>query len=231
MQIPAMKNVLKYRIYFILSILFLVFSGCATSKKVRNPEKIVAMDITIEGNDPDLNMVNLDVFKFKILDELEDFQHVDLTLADEGEDPELVLNIDIDNFVIWPKDERRSTRTFRRRVAVGTDANNRPVYQVVTASADIVQIIIRTSATFNAELRLTDTVAKPFNRSFSSRYNWTSTYVSNIRGDSRAIDPSLYSYSMPPMDPITDDILLVLATREMTKRLSNEIRSYFKASK
>lgn len=227
-----MKSVINYRIYFIAAVLFSTFYSCASLNKTSGrADDVVAMDINIQGNDPDLNMVNLDVLKFKLLDELENFQRVDLTLAAEDEKPKLVLDVNIADFLVWPKDERRSIRTFRRRIAVGTDANNRPVYQVVSASAEIVQVIIRTNAVFNTRLTLTDSIAKPFSRSFSSRYNWTSTYITNIRGDSRAVDPALYAYSMPPIDPLADDLLLVLATREMTKRLSNEIRSYFKASK
>ena len=207
-------------------LLIYLLAGCASFKS-RGPEQVVPIALTIEAEDPQLASVNLNVFGFKAIDRLEDFNTVNLDLVDEPDSASILLNITIDRFTMFPPEQRISRRFFRRNIQVGTDANGKPVYQTVTASADIVQSRIRTSAFFNTNLTIRGTPGKTFERGFSENLNIDNVYVRNIQGDSRAVDPSIYSATMPPMEPLTDDIILALANKEMLDRLSREIRSYY----
>lgn len=212
-----------------LSILILMF-GCLMScgvTKNRQPEKLVPIAISIETREPQLTTVNFDVYAYKVIDRLEDFNVVDLDLVDERDTAEIELNIKIDRFTAFPPEQRVSRRVFRRNIQAGTDKNGKPVYQTITASADIVQLRTRTSAFFITNLVIKGTPGKTFKRNFNSNLNLDNVYVTNIRGDSRALDPSVYSATMPPMEPLTDDILLALSNKEMLDRLSREIRSYY----
>ena len=203
------------------------FLAACASLKNNGPAKVAPIILTIEGSGPDLSSVNLNVLGYKIIDRLEEFNSVNLDLVDEPDSATILLDIVIDRFTMFPPEQRVSRRFFKRNVQAGTNSNGKPVYQTVTASADIVQSRIRTSAFFNAKLTIKGNPGKTFERSFSERLNVDNTYVRNIQGDSRALDPSIYSATMPPMEPLTDDIVLALANREMLGRLSREIRSYY----
>jgi len=217
-----MKNI-------IYAVAIMVFAGCGTSNRVaKTPIADVGIAITINSeNSSSVNFVNTDYFKFRLLDELEDFQSVNFILVDKGDDPEVVLNINIDNFVLWPRDERRSRRTVSRRVAVGTDAAGKPIFQTVSATVDIVQVQRRSNARFVANLTIKDQPPFNFQRSFAPSYNYVNTYVDNVYGDPRAVDASLSMARGMGIEPLDDDFLLILANREMTRRLSDELRKYY----
>src|SRR5688500_11469173 len=109
--------------FYILSFLFIgILFGCSTTQdgKKKAPKRIVRIAININAtNNHFLNFVNLDFYRLKVLDDLDDFLSVDLDLVEPGENSELVLNIDITNFILWPKEERISRRTLSRVIQVG----------------------------------------------------------------------------------------------------------------
>lgn len=182
--------------------------------------------INIKSNDNDLDFINLDLYQLKILDYLNDFQEVHLTRADENEKPEIIFNLTIDNFNVWPRNEQRFRQNFSRVIAVGKDANGKTLYQTITASADVVQTEIRANATFKTSLSFTDG-QKPFNKVFPANYRYKNAYVENITGDARAISPRLLSSVGPAFEPEPYDLLLALSRQEMVDRISRQIRSYY----
>lgn len=201
----------------------LSFLSCSSLRK-RAAMPDVPIELTIQSNDNDLAFINMNYYQLKLLDLLEDFQSVNLHLAAEDETPELILDIDVTNFTVWPKDERIYRRNFARRIVVGKDQNNKPIYQTVRAAADIVEIRIRANATFKTRLRKRGE-QKAFEKSFPSNFRWQSAYIASIQGDARAIDP--FASRTPPFEPDEQDIILALSRDEMVRRLSNEIRSYY----
>ncbi len=218
------------RKYFGLAILItLIFSfGCGT-KRNRPPARVVPIAINIKSqNNHDLNFVDMNYYRLKVLDDIDDFLPVNLNLVEPDENPEVILDLNIDNFVLWPRDERTSRRTMSRSVQVGTDQAGKPVYQTVTASVDITEIQRRSNARFVTTLTFKGEKPKTFKQNFSSNYNYTNTYVDNIRGDQRAVDPRLYSMQNLGIEPREDDFLLQLSKRDMLPRISNELRSYYK---
>lgn len=70
-------------------------------------------------------------------------------------------------------------------------------------------------------------LSKTFQKSISANYRYLNTYVKNIGGDSRAINPRLLSAIGPAFDPEPYDLLLALSRQDMVERISNEIRSYY----
>lgn len=202
----------------------LIVSSCGTGRNGRAPERVVLIDFNIDTRrNSDLNFINLDYYKLQVLDQLENFQNVNLTLAEPDETAEVTLNLNIDNFVLWPRDERISRRNLSRVVQTGTDAAGKPVFETVRASVDIIQVQRRSNARFNVELKYKDSPGKTFKRSFSPNYNYTNTFVDNIRGDSRAVDPRLYFSRNSGIEPQEIDFLLRLSG-EVVQRVSSELR-------
>lgn len=225
-----MKQLSKYRSFIALITAVTLYSSCTTpnaANKVKKQERRVPIAINITGSGRDVAFVNLDYYRLKMVDALDNFQSVNLELADEGEKPEITLDLEIDNFNLWPRDERRGRRTLSRTVVVGKDANGRPVYQTARASVDIVQVQRRSNARFEANLKFNGVQPKTFERSFAPNFNYQNTYVDNIQGDPRAVDPLLYFSRGAITEPQEIDFLLELSNREMLRRLSDEIRSYY----
>lgn len=210
----------------------MLLCACASSKsgkRTKTPRRIVPIAINIKtNNNADLNFINLDYYRWHLLDELKRFLPVTLELVEPDEHPELTLNLNIEQFILWPRQEDISRQYIRRVVQTGTDNNGKPVYQTVTASVDVIRVSRRSNARFAATLNFGGTPAKIFKRSFASSYNYSNTFVDNIMGDPRAIDPSLYFYRDSGMEPRDDDFLLALSRQDMIQRLSAELRAYYK---
>ncbi|WP_026897528.1 hypothetical protein [Daejeonella oryzae] len=215
-----------------LLIFILLFSACGTSQKGRSKRpdaRVVPIAINIQsGNNHDLNFVNMDYYRLQVLDQLDNFLNVDLDLVEADENPEVVLDLNIDNFVLWPKSERISRRTLRRVIQVGNDSAGKPIYQTIVASVDIINVERRSNARFTTTLTFKGADPKTYKQSFYSNFNYANTYVDNIQGDPRAVDPSLYSMRSMGMEPVEIDFLLNLSRRDMLPRLSYQFRSYYK---
>ena len=214
--------------YLMIFGFILVLSACGTRKNGKKELRpIVLIDFNIETQqNSGLNFINMDYFKLKVLDQLENFQNVNLTLAEPDEKAAVTLNMNIDNFILWPRDERVSRRTLSRVVQSGTNAAGKPVYETVRASADVIQVQRRSNARFNVELKYKDKPEQTFKRNFSPNYNYSNTYIENIQGDSRAVDPRLYFSRNSGMEPQEIDFLLRLSN-EMVQRISSELRKYY----
>lgn len=209
-------------------MLFVGLAGCGSGKKgTKFKEQVIPITINIRGNEHELRFMNLDIYRFKLIEALERFQRVDLELVAADENPEIVLDLNIPSLVIWPREERTSRRVFRRTVVVGTNAQGNPIYQTVTATVDITQTRIRSNATFNTKLTFKGTPPSAFERSFYPRSVYQNITVGNIQGDSRAVDPSIMTAG-DLMEPTNDEILLALSLEEMAGRLSQEIRKKYK---
>ncbi|WP_276346993.1 hypothetical protein [Daejeonella sp. JGW-45] len=214
---------------YLLPLLFIGFLACNSSRTPRAPKREVPIAINIKAhNNATVNFVNLDYFRLELIQELDQFQSVNFLLVDAQDNPEVVLNMEISTFTLWPRDERISRRRVSRRIVAGTDAAGKPIYQTVTASIDIVQIQRRSNARFTTDLTIKGTPGLKFSRTFVPNYNYVNTYVENIQGDSRAVDPSI-TMRGPNIEPTENDFLLILAREEMVRRLSTELRKYYDA--
>ncbi|HEY1010044.1 MAG TPA: hypothetical protein VGE58_08045 [Daejeonella sp.] len=214
---------------YLLPLLLIGFLACNSSRTPRAPKREVPIAINIKAqNNATVNFVNLDYFRLELIRELDQFQSVNFLLVDPEDSPEVVLNMEISTFTLWPRDERISRRRVSRRIVAGTDAAGKPIYQTVTASIDIVQIQRRSNARFATDLIIKGTPGLKFSRTFVPNYNYVNTYVENIQGDSRAIDPSIMMRG-PNIEPTENDFLLILAREEMIRRLSTELRKYYDA--
>lgn len=198
-------------------------------KTPRAPKREVPIAINISAeNSATINFINLDYFRLQLIQDLDQFQEVNFLLVDPAENPEVVLNLNISNFTLWPRDERVTRRRVSRNIAVGTDAAGKPIYQTVTAIVNIVQIQRRSNARFAANLVIKGTPGLKFQRTFVSNYNYVDNYVDNVQGDTRAIDPRLMTRGIN-IEPVEGDFLLILARQEMIRRLSSELRKYYDA--
>ena len=218
------------RISILLLLLVLILSACGTAGKgsKRAPKRLVPVAFNIETREnSELNFVNMDYYRLKILDQLKNFQNVQFTIAEPDEEPEVTLNLNIDNFVLWPRDERVSRRNLSRTVQTGTDASGKPVYQTVRATVDVIHVQQRSNARFIVDLSVKGTPDKTYKRSYSPNYNYAKVYADNIQGDSRAVDPQLYFSRGPGFEPEAMDFLLNLSN-EMVQNVSMQLRSYYR---
>ena len=215
---------------YILPLLIILAMACSSSKSgktPRAPKPDVPITINIRAqNNATINFINLDYFRLQLIQDLDQFQQVNFTLVDEDENPEVVLNIDISSFTLWPRDERRSRRRVSRNIVVGTDAAKKPIYQTVSATVDIIQVQRRSNARFETNLSVKGTPGLKFQRVFFPNYTYANTYVDNIQGDPRAFDPTFMSRGSD-IEPMEDEFLLILARQEMIRRLSSELRKYY----
>lgn len=221
-------KILKY--FFLLILISLI--ACNSSKSGRTPrapkrEVPVAINIKAQNN-ASINFVNTDYFAMQLIQDLEQFQAVNFVVVGIEDNPEVVLNLDISSFTLWPRDERMFRRRVSRNVAVGTDAAGKPVYQTVSASIDIVQIQRRSNARFVTNLTVKGTPGLKFQRTFVPSYNYVYTYIDNVQGDPRALDAGMMTRGME-IEPMENDFLLILARQEMVRRLATELRKYYDA--
>lgn len=214
---------------FILASASFACNSSKTGRTPRTPKREVPISINIKANNSAaINFINTDYFRLQLLQDLEQFQAVNFVQVNDDENPEVVLNMDISNFTLWPRDERMSRRRVSRNVVIGTDAAGKPIIQTVTASVDIVQVQRRSNARFVTNLSVKGTPGLKFQRTFAPNYNYVNNYVDNVQGDSRALDPSLMSRGLA-IEPLEHDFLLILARQEMIRRLSAELRKYYDA--
>ncbi|MHB1178200.1 MAG: hypothetical protein ACYCZO_07700 [Daejeonella sp.] len=220
---------MRYLRYFIplMMVMMIACNSSRTTRTPRAPKRDVPIAINIKSNNnATINFVNTDYFALKLLQDLEQFQAVNLVLVNNDENPEVVLNLDISNFTLWPRDERISRQRVSRNVVTGTDAAGKPIVQTVSAVVDIVQIQRRSNARFVTNLLVKGTPGLKFQRTFAPNYNYVNNYVDNVQGDTRALDPFLMSRGIG-IEPVEDDFLLILARQEMIRRLSSELRKYY----
>jgi len=213
---------------FFLMLLLIAGIACKTQKNPRAPKIDVPIAINIQAeSSANTNFINLSYYRFQLLNAIEQFQSVNFVLVEADENPEVVLNIDIENFMLWPKDERVSRRRVSRNIVVGTDSNGKPVYQTVTAVVDIVQIQQRTNARFKTSLSIKAEPPVKFQKTFVANYNYVNSYVDNIQGDMRALDPSISMSRGMLTDLTEDDYILILSKQEMIRRLGDEVRKFY----
>ena len=217
----------------LLIILFILTSAsfaCNLSKTGRTSKKQkkeVTISINIKANNNTaINTINTDYFRSQLLQDLKQFQAVNFVQVNDDENPEVVLNMDISGFTLWPRDERMSRRRVSRNIVKGKDEAGKPIFQTVTAYVNIVQVQRRSSARFLTNLLVKGSPGLKFQRTFTPNYNYVNNYVNNIQGDSRALDPSLMARGVD-IEPLELDFLLILARQEMIRRLSAELRKYY----
>lgn len=213
---------------FIFLILSVSAIGCKTRTGPKVPKRDVPITMNVQAeNNASTNFTNVNYYRFQLLNALEQFQSVNFVLVEPDENPEAVLNIIIENFTLWPKDERLSRRRVSRNIIAGTDSNGKPVYQTVTAIVDIVQVQQRTNARFKTSLSIKAETPVKFQKTFLANYNYKNTYVDNIQGDIRAVDPSLSLSRGRGFELTEEDYLMILSKQEMIRRISNEIRKFY----
>ena len=222
---------MKY-LKYILPLFIIMVIACNSSKSGRTPkapkrEVPIAINIKADNN-ATINFVNTDYFALQLIQDLDQFQEVNFLLVGPEDNPEVILNLDISSFTLWPRDERMTRRRVSRSIVVGTDAAGKPIYQTVTANVDIVQVQRRSNARFVTNLTVKGTPGLKFSRTFVPNYNYINTYVDNVQGDSRAVDPRLMTRGIE-IEPVENDFLLILAREEMIRRLSTELRKYYDA--
>lgn len=222
-----MKTAIK-RIFFLILII-LVSGGCSSTRAPRKPAVRVPIVININTDrSADFTNLNADLFAFKVKDLLDDFRGVDLVIAENDEEAAVTLDIGVENFIIYPKEERISRRTFRRNVQTGTTATGQPTYQQVTATVDIVQTRIRSSATLSSRFTFKDNSYRLPPQTNFANYVWENYSVENVQGDPRAVDPSIYAgRSLMTMEPFAEEFLMGLANRDLLRRISFDLRKYY----
>jgi hypothetical protein len=136
-----MKLTISKLILYLILPLTALLTQCGSTKSIRSHTPKVPIAILIStDNSPDIFGLNDEYYTYHIVDVLDNFPEYDLVLVNYDENPEVVCNLSINTFNIWPKDERVYRRSFSKNIQSGVNAAGQPVYQAISAIAEIVQI-------------------------------------------------------------------------------------------
>jgi hypothetical protein len=213
-----------------LIILFTFFAGCISTKSPRKPPLKIPLVINVHtDNSVDFINLNTDLYALKVKDFLDDFREVDLVTAESDVEAMITLDIGVENFNIFPKEEQISRRSYSRNVQVGTTATGQPAYQTITATVDLVQTRIRSSAVLSSRMTFKDkSFSVPPQTTFAN-YVWENVSVENVQGDPRAIDASIYAgRSTMFMEPFAEDFLMGLSNRDLFRRIAFDLSNYYR---
>ena len=209
-------------------IFFLSASSCKTRNINRAPKREVKIAINIHAEtSASTNFIHIDYYRFQVLTDLEQFQRVNFELVEMEDNPEVVLDLKIENYTLWPWDEQVYRRIVRRNIVIGTNSNGNPIYQTVSASVDFIRAQRRCNARFISSLTIKADSPFKYQRIFTPHYTYVETYIDNILGDPRALDPSISMARGRNIEPMEDDFLLLLSKQEMLQRLGDELRKYY----
>lgn len=223
-----MQTAIK-RISFLV-ILFVFCVGCISTKTPRKPPLRMPITINIHtDNSVDFTNLNTDLYALRVKDFLDKFREVDLVTAESDAEALVTLDIGVENFTIFPKEEMVSRRSFSRSVQSGTSANGQPTYQTITATVDLVQTRIRSSAVLSSRFTFKDKDYSAAPQTNFAYYTWENVSVENIQGDPRAIDASIYAgRSTMAMEPFAEDFLIGLSNRELFRRIEFDLSNYYR---
>jgi hypothetical protein len=221
----VMKSAIIKRVFFLI-ILSVLFAGCNTGPRPATIRVPMLVNVRAD-NSVNFTNLNIDQYRLKVMDFLDDFREVDLDFVEGDENASIVLDLTVESFNVWPAEERRSRRTFRRNIQVGT-SNGKPVYQTAVATVDFLQRQIRSSARLSSRFTFKDAAYKVSPQSYFATYTWSDVSVDNVQGDPRAVDPAVYSHrSTASFEPFDEEILFALSRRDMLGRISYDLRKYY----
>lgn len=193
----------------------------AVSSSVPKRDVSIAINIRDENNATQ-NLINLDFFRLQLLDEIRKFQKANFVLAENDENPELILDLIIEEFKLWPKTKTVSSRTESRNIRTGQDEKGNPIYETLRANVTTARVKRRADARLKASI--TNKAGLPYNyqETIETSYSYDNRYIESVHGD-----PNLISESRGTVEPRESDILFLLSKKELTGKLSLELRKYY----
>lgn len=217
----------KSRIIFIF--LFSLSIACKAKERVSsNPlPKNITISINIhDKNNATQNLVNLDFFRLQLLDEIRKFQKASFVLAEIDENPELILELNIEEFKLWPGSKTVSSSTQSRNVRTGQDNQGNPVYETMRANVTTARVRRKANARVGASIINTAGLPYSYQEIFETSYSYDNRYVESVHGDQ-----FITKESRGVPEPKQGDILFLLFKKELTRKLSLELRRYYDAKK
>ncbi len=212
---------------FLFLILF-VF-GFKTKENVSSnaPNGNITIAINIhDNNNTTQDLINLDFFKLQLFDEIRKFQKASYVLVENDEHPELIIELDIEEFKLWPKTKTVSSSTESRNIRVGQDERGNPIYETMRANITTVRAKRKANARLNASI--TNKAGLPYNyqETFDTSYSYDNRFVESVHGDQ-----FINKESQRGGEPREGDILFLLSKKELTRKLSLQLRRYYDAKK
>lgn len=223
-----MKTAIKRISHLIVLAVF--FAGCGTTKTPRKPaiKLLIAININAD-NSVDFNNLNTDLYRLKVKDYLDNFREVELQFAESDEEAAIILDIGIENFNMFLKEQQTARRSVSRSVQGGTSATGQAIYQTITATVDLLQTRIRSNAVLSSSFTFKDKSYSVPPQTYFANYTWENVSVENVQGDPRAIDASVYAgRSMMSMEPFAEDFLMGLSNRDLFRRISYDLSNYYR---
>ncbi len=188
----------------------------------------VPIAINIRGdNSVDYKGLNPDLYRQKIKNFLTYMGgQADLVLVENYENPDVILNIDVKDFLILPEKEVTTSQTERRSMQVGTDAKGQPIYQTMTITTDQIRAYIGSTARLKSSFTFKDPSFKVRPQNYFSGYTWSHQDINANRNVRRSASGPFAS-SRFKIIPIPDDFLFQLS-EEMLYRVSYDLQKYYK---
>lgn len=217
----------EFKFFLSIGLSLLILAGCTSKKSgLEFRHNTVSVAINIKSNeDPDLRQVNLDLFRISLVKTLQNFQSVNLKLT-EAEDADVVIDLNVDEFTIWPERQTVTRQVFSKSVPVGTNSEGKTIYQTVTASADRVTSKTEAKASLDTKLKFRKDSVDTFTKTFFTKTEYSKTSLQNVQGDMRAMNQSALTNGGIP-DPPKEWYLTALSS-DMARRVSEELRKKYK---
>lgn len=214
----------------IFIILFALTIACRAKEPViSNPvPKNITIAINIhDKNNATHNLVNLDFFQLQLLDEIRKFQKANFVLAENDENPELILDLTIEEFKLWPINKTVSSRTESRDIRVGQNEKGEPIYETMRANVTTARVKRKANARLKASIRNNAGIPYNYQETFETSYSYDNRYIESVHGDPNLISESRTGESRGVREPQESNILILLSKKEMTRKLSLELRKYY----
>ncbi|HCN84045.1 MAG TPA: hypothetical protein DIT07_10575 [Sphingobacteriaceae bacterium] len=218
---------MKTKLYYpCLCALIIALSACSSKLNTSSRHEKLKLPIAINIiTDKSVNLTDLEpsLYKLKIIDFLDDFGQADLVLVEDNENADVILDIDVKDFRIFPKKEISSTKTIKSSILTGTDATGKPIYQIVTTTVYAESVTIPSTTRLSSKFTFKDPSYSVRPQNYFGQYTWRDGGVA-VGGYQAASNHT--SSRLPNGEPFAEDFLFQMSV-EMLNRVSYDLRKYY----
>src|SRR4051812_44437687 len=122
-----MKAQFIKKVFLLVIVISVIFSACSSKKGMRPKAEQVTIALNLRAdNSVSFTGLNMDFYSFNLKRALTEFQNVSLDFVEPEDRPRVVLDVTVENFTIYPRQDRSYRRNYSARVQSGTDAAGKP---------------------------------------------------------------------------------------------------------
>lgn len=210
----------------LLMLAILVFSAAQVNtipKKSAQSKRLVPVHIQVSTASTVAVATNdLTAYVAQFADELNINIPVKLYLVENEKDAEVVLELEIVELILGPREEKIVNKAALKTNVVGKDAQGTKISQTVNSVYEQKTVKRETKAIFKSLLLIKNSPEHRFEKTFTSTYLLNYTETSGEPVVSHGVQRR--RVFIEPKDP---EYLMLLTKAELTGKISGEIRKYY----